>query len=476
MPDVSRFTLMAFLAASLYAGTCGQAWAADARSPQIQFPPLPVLSPTALTADAGDAKVFLRWNLQLEDRRVIGWKVVELKPQKRTLTSETLTEPHYVALNLANGTTYVFAVVGVLADGSLTPESNTASVTPRQVGEAKLAPPGRKSQKTSISVGSFKDIAVSERAAKVVFPDGQELIYDNCRPVDWKTRSGEHLIYPRPFGNGLDIGKFEDSGLPKVIPPSTETVATAAAPADEFGSPPPLGEYRDVQWGTAHPYLTDPITLPTDGASLVRAKGGERPIWKAPAIDGDRVTLHYWQPLEVMGYKGKTYVMVWETWWPIERDRHGCVYHGLARQIEVQMPSVLRDGYQVMLNNGFGPGGSRQGVKSYSSGFRGPSNEIIDFSPNKNVQVCFQFAKAPRRGYIYHPNQDCLQAQPLIFYDWGKGSLTIAARSLYYHCANDSSSYIEQGADGVWPNLAWDLTIAGRRTREVARRTGLEGD
>lgn len=41
--------------------------------------------------------------------------------------------------------------------------------------------------------------------------------------------------------------------------------------------------------------------------------------------------------------------------------------------------------------------------------------------------------------------------------------MTIAARSLYYHCANNSSSYVEQGADGVWPNLAWDLTAAGER-------------
>ena len=42
--------------------------------------------------------------------------------------------------------------------------------------------------------------------------------------------------------------------------------------------------------------------------------------------------------------------------------------------------------------------------------------------------------------------------------------MTIAARSLYYHCANNSCSYIEQGADGVWPNLAWDLAVAGRCT------------
>ncbi|MCX6632353.1 MAG: hypothetical protein NTW28_32490, partial [Candidatus Solibacter sp.] len=70
----------------------------------------------------------------------------------------------------------------------------------------------------------------------------------------------------------------------------------------------------------------------------------------------------------------------------------------------------------------------------------------------------------PRQGGGYHASQDSLQSSPMIFYDWGQGSLTIAARSLYYYCANNSASYIEEGADGVWPNLAWDLAIGGKRT------------
>ena len=165
-----------------------------------------------------------------------------------------------------------------------------------------------------------------------------------------------------------------------------------------------------------------------------------------------------------MGYRSWNYVLVWETWWPIERDRHGTKYHGLARLVEVEMLGALQDGYQVMLNNGFGPGGSRQGVVSYSTGFRQPGHEVVDFSGDTNRVVTFQSPKPPRQGYGYHPDHDCLQCSPLIFYDWGSGGMTIAARSLYYHCANNSSSYIEQGADGVWPNLAWDLVVAGRRT------------
>ena len=392
-------------------------------------PPLPVLSPTALTADPGDGRAYLRWNLQLEDPRVVGWRVLQLGPEPAEVTKDTLTEPHLVVRSLKNGTRYTFAVVGILKDGQTTPQSNTASVTPRAVGTAKVADIR---QDEKLTIGEFRDVSPGQYATKVIFPDGQELVYGQFRPVDWKIRNGEHLLYPKAFGNGLDIGQFDERGLAKIIAPGAD--------------------------GRPHPHVTDPMTLPL----------GERhhdapPRWQPPQIDGDRVTFHYWLPLVAMGYRAWTYVLVWETWWPIERDRHGCTYHGLARLVEVEMPSALNLGYQVMLNNGFGPGGSRKGVVSYGTGFREPGREIVDFTGDKNQQVIFQSPKPPRRGSGYHPNQDCLQASPLIFYDWGKGSLTVSARSLYYHCANSSSSYVEQGADGVWPNLAWDMALAGQR-------------
>lgn len=219
--------------------------------------------------------------------------------------------------------------------------------------------------------------------------------------------------------------------------------------------------YRDVQHGYIHPHLTDPLTY-----SLEARLSGDHPmVWREPEIDGDRVTFHYWQPLILDGYRSWNFVQVWETWWPIERERHGTTYHGLARLIEVEMPDAWKRGFQVMVNNGFGPnGGSREGVKSYSSGFRRPAHEVVDFSGEANRQVFFQSPKPPRRGAGYHPSHDCLQSSPLLFFNWETGSLTITARSLYYYCANNSASYIEQGADGVWPNLAWDLGTASRRT------------
>jgi hypothetical protein len=281
-----------------------------------------------------------------------------------------------------------------------------------------------------------------------VFPDGQALVYDNYRLVDWKTRDDEHLIYPEPFGNEIDIGAFQPTGLPHVVPPEGGSDAPQTPSSREH-----------AQSHTAHPWLTTPMTL-----SLQEYHHDANPRWFEPTVDGNRVTFHWWQPMTAMGYKAWVYLLVWETWWPIQRSLHDCTYRGLARLIEVELPGSLEHGYQVMVNDGFGPGGSRRGVVSYSSGFRRPGHEIVDFSEDENKSVCFQYPKPPRLGKGYHPNQDCLQASPLVFYDWSEGSLLVTARSLYYHCANNSSSYPEQGADGVWPNLAWDMTAAGKRT------------
>ncbi len=434
--------------------------AADSRSAKgnLAPPPLPVLSPTALTGDAGDQRAYLRWNLQLEDERVIGWKVLQLAPSQSVLSASVLEEPSFVVRGLTNGTTYTFAVVGVLKGGGTTPQSNPVSIIPHPVGEARVL--GADNQR--ISVGRFSDISLRRSAVRIIFPDGQELVYDRFCPVDWKAADGTHLLYPLHFGNGLDVGKFDKRGLAVVIPPGGLKSDTIDVNGQKFRfDKPVVREY--VQQGSNHPHITDPATLPLD-----RSWQDAAPRWFPPVVDGDRVTFHYWQPIAMEGYRAWQHVLVWETWWPIERQLHGTTYRGLARMVEVQMPEAWKAGYQIMLNNGFGPGGSRDGVVSYSTGFRNPGREIVDFSGPTNRQVVFQSPKPPRQGSLYHPNQDSLQASPLIFYDWdrpdARGSLLIAARSMYYHCSNGSATYAEQGADGVWPNLAWDLAQAGMRT------------
>ena len=580
------------------------------------LPELPLLPPTALTADAGDGRAYLRWNLQLEDERVVGWRVVRINNEKRIM-NEVLIEPATVVTGLENGREYVFTVVGVLSDGSLTPHSNIVSVTPRATGEAAVntLPAGTKLLvgKREVTLGAF-DAGVNP-SIKIEFPDGQVLVYDRYRPVHWQTRDGEHLMCPEHIGNGLDIGRFDKRGLPVVIPPNGLTrtdmnvdddrwtmmnpnatdyfsvrwqgfirprfsekytfhtladdgvrlwvagkqiidrwvnqpptehtgsidleagrkyeirmeyyeynggatarllwsspnqpkevvpaeclfprrsdengsgleafycqntgavspVKTRIDPAVDFswdmGGPfgdaeAPRLYYQDAQFGSPHLFITDPMTL-----SLNRSWHQTRvPHWMGVTTDGDRVTVHYWQSIAMMGSQSWQRVLVWETWWPIEHDLHGTTYHGLARMVEVQMPSAWKTGYQVMLNNGFGPGGgSREGVFSYSTGFRSPGREIVDFSGPANRTVSFGSpGRPPRVGSMYHPNANSLQASPLIFYDWDRpdvrGSMLITARSLYYNCANASASCIEQGADGVWPNLAWDLARPGVRT------------
>jgi hypothetical protein len=417
-----------------------------------------VLAPTALTADAGDGRAYLRWNLQLEDERVVGWTVFQTAPREAVLTPTPLTEPQWVVRGLRNGVAHTFAVAGVLRGGrTLTPRSAPVTVIPRATGTATVTRLGRQVP----GFGSFTNLVlVQEDAVRIAFPDGQQLVFGDARPVDWVARDGTHLLYPLAFGNGLDIGRFDARGLPLVIPPAGLDRSPLYSSAEAHAPFEPMNpDYRDVQYGTLHPHITDPLTQP-----FARTSHDARPRWLGASVDGDRVTVHYLLPLTLLGYRSWTAVEVWETWWPLERDRHGTAYQGLARFVEVCMPSAHKDGYQVMLNNGFGPGGTRQGVTSYSTGFREPGGEIVDFSADTNRQVCFQGSIPARQGYGYHPNGNSLQASPLIFYDWGRGSLTITARSLYYHAANNSASYPEQGADGVWPNLAWDLGAAGRRT------------
>ena len=443
------------IVAGLFLFGCQQTQVAAPKELAMPYPPLPVLAPSALTADAGNGRAYLRWNLQMEDPRVVAWHVIELAPERKTLTARPLTQPEFVVRGLSNGTACTFAVVGLLKDGTLTPQSNLVTVTPRDTGTAKVS---GLDGNAKLSVGAAKDVPLGRWAVRITFPDGQELVYDRLRPVDWKTRSGEHLLYPVHFGNGLDVGRFDPRGLPRIIPPGgLQRTAldmrgdVLSADAAAFTYHDPQGgawsaaggafTYHDLQFGYRHPHLTDPLTFSLDQ----KLHGDARVQWFEPQVDGDRVTVHWWQPMAMAGYTSWQWVQVWETWWPLERDRHGTKYHGLARLVEVQVPDAWKSGFQVMLNNGFGPGGSREGLVSYNTGFRKPGQEVVDFSGDKNKQVFFQHAKLPRAGSGYHSNMDCLQSSPLIFYDWGTGSLTIAARSLYYHCTNNSTSYIERG-------------------------------
>jgi hypothetical protein len=104
----------------------------------LNLPPLPILSPTALCGDEGNGKAYLRWNPQLEDERVIGWKVIQLSPEKKILTDGFLIRPNKIIDGLANDIEYKFCVAGVLNDGTLTPQSNIVTIIPQNIDTAKI--------------------------------------------------------------------------------------------------------------------------------------------------------------------------------------------------------------------------------------------------------------------------------------------------------------------------------------------------
>ena len=132
---------------------------------------------------------------------------------------------------------------------------------------------GRASRRSRHMV-TQRRVTMPPNPARVVFPDGQEILYGQCRPVDWKARDGEHLIYPKAFGNGLDIGQFDERGLPKLIPPGglKESGPLGRMPGYTMGQG---AEYRDAQFGSPHATLTDPMTLP------VEASKGDARRWVA---------------------------------------------------------------------------------------------------------------------------------------------------------------------------------------------------
>lgn len=47
-----------------------------------------------------------------------------------------------------------------------------------------------------------------------------------------------------------------------------------------------------------------------------------------------------------------------ETWTPVTRELGGTKYGGLARRIELELPSHYKDGFSVCPNDGFGVDGS----------------------------------------------------------------------------------------------------------------------
>ena len=143
--------------------------------------------------------------------------------------------------------------------------------------------------------------------------------------------------------------------------------------------------------------------------------------WVGESIDGQRVTLTYripmWGPGVPADAKGDTWIWatVRETWFPIQRNVNGTTYSGLARRIEVEVPSYYNlAGYSMALNDGFGVDGSCDGSTTYRAhSWAGPRAEILNWTRgvpmSENGKV--------RGSDDYHPAEACLQTHPFVFID-----------------------------------------------------------
>jgi hypothetical protein len=78
---------------------------------------------------------------------------------------------------------------------------------------------------TDVLVPGFDPIHLP-RALTVLFENGNRLVFDLdlARARDWIAADGTHLLYPKPYGNAIDLAELDEFGLPKPLP------ATVACP------------------------------------------------------------------------------------------------------------------------------------------------------------------------------------------------------------------------------------------------------
>lgn len=217
------------------------------------------------------------------------------------------------------------------------------------------------------------------------WPDGQQFIYDtnHLRVRQWIAADGTPLMQTALSGNGVDLIGFNAYGMIESQEPS-----------------------KDAPW-LGRTMFTRDYTSPrrsTHPDSMQAFRGIE-------TRDG-RVTPGTWLPLQVGGFRSFSYAQVRETWWPIERHIGGDLYRGLARSIEIKVPTHYNvEGYSLALNDGFGPHGSCDGVSSIGIRWGQPNRNIVIWSKNGDHSG---WGRDARSGRGYHPDGNTLQTEPFL--------------------------------------------------------------
>jgi len=396
-----------------------------------ELPKAPVLSPSGLDADAGDGKVYLEWNPNTEPEvtgyNVYRWAGADGKKRTR-LNARPIEATTFVDASAANDTPCSYAVSAVFKGGE-TPLSRTVAATPAKAAAAKVtfgAPP--------IPATATRPEVKFGNVITIEFANGHAIVFDveRMKWCDWRSPDGQHLLYPCPYGNPIDLCSYNNFGFSETQP------ATASSPA----IPPRIN-----------------LNYAPEFEGRVPAR------WLGQTVDGQRVMLSYriplWGPGEAPDAKGDTWIWatIRETWFPVSRKIGGTAYAGLARRIELDVPSFYnQDGFSMALNDAFGVDGSCDGCTTYRAhSWAGPRAEIVAWKAGESMS---ENGKVRDAGN-FHPTEQCLQTHPFVFIDHPKATVIVAPRRQYYCTVYRCTNYAQHGHDGIWPNFLIDL--AGSR-------------
>lgn len=393
---------------------------------------MPVLAPGALTAYGANGRAYLNWNPAIEDKRVTGWHIYRSTNRKTwtRVTDKSVNTPRFVDEKLDPAASYFYAVATIASSGEDQRRSNIVAVNPRAIEDPKIV------EGAMLTDADGKPVTLERKDAITIrWPDGQQLIYDrnHLRLRQWIAGDGTPLMQSALYGNGIDLIGFNAYGMIESQEPS-----------------------KDAPWLGRNLFTRD-YTSPrrsTHPDSMQDFRGVE--------VRDGRVTLGTWLPLQVNAFRSFTYAQVWETWWPIERNIGGDLYRGLARSIEIKVPTHFNvEGYSLAMNDGFGPNGSCDGVTSISIRWGQPNRNIVAWTKSGDHSG---WGRDARSGRGYHPDGNTLQTEPFLLYEWDArpdrkaGSLILSAQRLYFSVSRANCDYLKFGLDGIWPNFSVDVT------------------
>ncbi len=428
----------------IFAAACLALLASNAASqtrPAVsEWTPPVVRRPTGLIVDLGDGKAYLEWNPNLEEN-LAGYHVYRQDTPKGSFKRVSVRLIHgteFVDSGLKNGQTLRYRVIALTRSGAESPQSNIAEVTPRAVKAPQVATGG-----AEIRVPGYDPIRLAN-AVSVTFENGHKIVFDRGtgKVRDWVSDDGTHLLYPLPYGNPIDITEMDDMGFPVAQP----------ATADQPAIPPQI----NLNYAR--------------GQSRLGAGGINNTMiwWVGQEVKENRITFQYRIPLTGPGIPaGSTSDLtitatLWETWTPVERKiSNGATYRGLARKIEIDMPSYYTQGYSLCPNDGFGPNGSA--AKGTTFELRWDNKNFL----NETRWEKGKDAKGQGRPRVtagFHPSDPAVQVMPFLLAQFPHGTLILAPRRYYYSTTYSLTNYAAQGKDGLWPNYTIDCDSSGGRT------------